>query len=416
MAKRTNRLTDLKIRKQLKGPRLKADGNGLYIQITANGSKSWLYRYKVKGKDRWHGLGSYHQKNGLAEAREAVAACRVLRQKGIDPIEHARSLKSQNALEKAKGITFWECAETYIQTHKPGWRNAKHAQQWKNTLDTYAKPVIGDLSVQDIDVSLILQVLEPIWNAKTETATRVRQRIESILDWATARGYRDGENPARWRGHLEKLLPKPGKIQKTKHFSALPYSEVPEYFRFLQQKESISAKALAFIILTATRSNEARYLRWSEIDFEKKIVTIPEERMKAGRMHRIPLSSTTITLLESMKQHKREGDDLVFIGRDKGRPISEASIRNLLKESHNVTTHGFRSSFRDWCAEQTNFPREIAEQALAHINKDKVEAAYQRGDLLERRRKLMDSWESYLQTETAGKVVHISNKSEVASK
>ncbi|MET0015016.1 MAG: integrase arm-type DNA-binding domain-containing protein [Sedimenticola sp.] len=408
MARQINKLKALTV-KQTKQPGWYPDGMGLYLQVSPTLSKSWVYRYEMNGKERRHGLGSYPT-HSLEDAREAAKACRRLRKNGIDPIEYSQELKTQRALEKAKGVTFSDCAEKYIETHKSSWKNAKHAQQWENTLDTYAKPVIGDLSVQDVDVGLILQILEPIWNKKTETATRVRQRIESILDWATARGYRDGENPARWRGHLDKLLPRRSKVQKVIHHPAMPYSKVPQYYQGLRKQETIAARALAFIILTAARSGEARGSSWDEIDLDAGVWTLPPERMKAGRQHRVPLTKEAIHILEQVKPYSQ--DSFVFPGMKKGKGISEAALRKHLKDTHpDLTIHGFRSSFRDWCAEQTSYPREVAEAALAHVVRDRTEAAYQRGDMFERRRKLMESWSRHCATAKAGKVVGINKNS-----
>ncbi|KHF24520.1 integrase [Solemya velum gill symbiont] len=397
MAKTIKRLTDIKI-KRLSEPGAYPDGEGLYLQVVRNGSKSWFYRYETGGKGRKKGLGSYPTVS-LENARKSAQKCRELRQQGFDPIDHTKlRIKEEHAqkqIDKARVKTFRQCAEEYIESRKPEWSNAKHANQWRNTLSSYAFPHFGDVPVADVDVTLVLEALRPIWQTKTETATRVRQRIEAILDYATALHYRDTENPARWKSRLDKILPKPTKIKKVSHHNAMPYTEVSEYFRTLKQKETIAAHALAFIILTATRSGEARGARWDEIDLEQAIWTIPAERMKARREFRVPLSVQVIEILNQMKPLEREG--WVFPGLSGHKGISEASLRNLLKSTHpDVTTHGFRSTFRDWCAEMTSYPREIAETALAHVIKNKAEAAYQRGDLLERRRRLMEAWEGHL--------------------
>ncbi len=310
MAKKIHRLTALQVKKNLE-PGWYPDGQGLYLQVSQSGSKSWVYRYEKVGKERRHGPGSFLYVS-LQNARIAAEHCRKLRRQGIDPIDHKRQLEATRRLEDAKGITFRECALAYIKSHKAGWKNSKHASQWHNTLETYAFPVIGKLSVQDIDVGLVLKVLEPIWLTKTETATRVRQRIENILDWAKAKNYRTGENPAQWRGHLDKLLAKPTKVQKVKHFNAMPYAELPDYFRNLRTIDTQTAKALAFTILTASRSNEAREARWSEIDLQAGTWIIPEERMKAGRPHRVPLTQEAIQILKDAERLKV--DDHVFPG------------------------------------------------------------------------------------------------------
>ena len=387
-----NRLTALKV-DLTKKPGWYADGNGLYLQVSNTGTKSWVYRYKTSGKERRCGLGGISSLS-LLKARNAAKDCRELRTKGIDPIDKKRQIKAENALKEANGVTFKECALSYIESHKAGWKSRKHESQWRNTLETYAYPFIGKLSVQDVDVGHVMKVLEPIWYKKTETATRVRQRIENVLDYAKVRKYRTGENPALWRGHLDKLLPKRSKVQKVKHFDAMPYSDVPAYFKALRKKDTLAAKALAFTILTATRSNEAREARWNEFDLKAGIWSIPDERMKADKPHRVPLSDEALMILKETEPFKV--DDRVFPGLSKGRSISDAAVLKQLKSSHpNCTVHGFRSSFRDWCAETTNYPREIAESALAHAIKSETEAAYQRGDMFIKRQKLMDAWTNH---------------------
>lgn len=409
MAKKVNRLSAQGV-KRLKEPGWHADGNGLYLQISKSGTKSWVYRYTFGGKERWHGLGNYSEKNSLLEARRKASECKKLRDEGIDPIEQKKAQEAEQALEDAKSITFKECALKYIESHKSGWKNRKHEQQWRNTLETYVYPEIGDLSVQDVDIGHVLKILEPLWQDKTETASRIRQRIENVLDWAKVRKYRTGENPALWRGHLDKILPKRSKVQKVKHFEAMPYIDVPLYFRELRSKDTLAAKTLAFIILTATRNNEARGAQWEEIDLDNQVWNIPDSRMKADKAHRIPLSGEAIKILKESEPFKQDG--YVFPGQGKAKQISEAAILKLLKSSHpTLTVHGFRSSFRDWCAEMTSYPREVAEAALAHTLKDKTEAAYQRGDLFEKRRKLMDAWTGYcLNGDEKAEVVPIGKK------
>lgn len=392
MGQKVNRLTALKVKKETKSGWY-PDGLGLYLQIGPSGSKSWVYRYQDAGKERRHGLGAYPTVS-LDDARKAAHVCRKLRHEGFDPIDHKKELAHEKALKDNANKTFEECAQAYIEAHKSGWRNRKHEQQWRNTLKTYAYPVIGDMNVQKIDVELVLAVLEPIWHEKTETASRVRQRIENILDWATVRKYRAGENPARWRGHLDKMLPKRTKVQKVKHFAAMPYSELPEYFAYLRENDSTQAKALAFTILTATRSNETRNASPDEFNIRRKEWVIPEERMKAEREHRVPLSDEALTILKELKGVSTE--KYVFPGRFAGKPVSDSTLLELLKEEYpDLTVHGFRSTFRDWCAETTSHPREVAEAALAHTLKDKTEAAYQRGDMFRKRKKLMDEWAEY---------------------
>jgi integrase len=308
-------------------------------------------------------------------------------------VKKAGKLKAK--LEAARAMTFRQCAEAYIEAHKAGWQNAKHAAQWSSTLKTYAYPVFGALPVQAVDVALVAKVLEPIWKAKTETASRLRGRIERVLDWATVRGYRQGDNPARWRGHLDQLLPARSRVQKVQHHPA-----------DLGKQESTSALALEFLILTATRTAEVIGATWSEVDLDVAVWTIPAGRMKAKKEHRVPLSKPTLAILRRL--HKHRAGEFVFMGAKPGRPISNMALFILLKRMgrSDLTVHGFRSTFRDWCAERTNFPREVAEHALAHSLPDKVEAAYQRGDLFEKRRRLMAEWGRFCdRPTTAGKVL-----------
>jgi integrase len=317
---------------------------------------------------------------------------------GIDPIEVRRAEREQKKLDAAKSMTFDACAAAYIDAHKAGWKNAKHRDQWPNTLNSYAGPVFGSLPVQAVDVGLVMKALEPIWQTKSETASRLRGRIEAVLDWATVRGYRKGDNPARWRGHLDKLLPTRSKVQRVEHHPALPYDELANFVAMLRGQEGIASRALEFLILTATRTGEVIGGRWGEIDLGEKIWVVPAERMKAGREHRIPLSAAAVAILEQMRE-VREGD-FVFPGGKRGKPLSNMAMLAVLKrmDRGDLTNHGFRSSFRDWAAERTNFPREVAEMALAHTVGDKVEAAYRRGDLFQKRRQMMEAWAKFCGT------------------
>ena len=412
MAKQIDKLSALKI-KNIKKAGWYPDGKGLYLQVGESGSKSWVYRYQVNGKEKRHGLGSLLGLS-LINARKAAEHCRELRQQKIDPIEYKQKVEAEKRLNEAKTITFKECALAYIESHKAGWRNQKHESQWTNTLNTYAYPVIGSLSVQDIDTGLVMEVIEPIWFTKTETASRVRQRIENILDWAKARNYRTGENPALWRGHLEKLLPKRTKVQKVKHHNAMPYTDIPDYFRSLRKVDTLAAKALAFTILTASRTSEARGALKDEINKKEKIWNIPDERMKAGRPHRVPLNRECFKLLKEAENYQR--DNFIFPALTKDKPISDAALLKLLKQTHpKLTVHGFRSTFRDWCAEMTAYPRELAESALAHTVKDQTEAAYQRGDMLEKRRELMEAWADYcLNGKTSKNIIPIKRNTKAA--
>lgn len=395
MAKNISKLTALQV-KQTNTTGWYADGNGLYLQVSKTGSKSWVFRYQTSGKERRCGLGSYPTIS-LLDARENAGECRKLRIKGIDPIDKKRQIEREKQLDEAKKFTFKECATAYIDSHKAGWKSEKHCSQWTNTLTTYAYPIIGDLPVQEVDTALVMNILEPIWYTKTETATRVRSRIENVLSWAKVRQYRSGENPALWRGHLDNLLPQRNKVQKVQNFAAMPYDEIPHYFHSLRQKKTIAYKALTFIILTASRSSEAREATWDEFHFDKKTWVIPPERMKGDREHKVPLSAATLILLEEIKELRvNDNDNRVFPSLCNNGFITSETVLNQIKHSHkSLTVHGFRSAFCDWCAEETNFPEKIAEAALAHKIKNATQAAYERGDKFKKRSKLMDAWASY---------------------
>jgi integrase len=405
--RRSHRLNAQAIR-HAGAPGLYADGWGLYLLVGRNGTKSWVYRYRQGGRLRDMGLGPLRLVS-LAEAREAAQVWRKRRHNGEEPIAARRAEKAAKRLEAARAISFRECAERYIAAHRAGWKNAKHAAQWPSTLATYAYPIFGELAVQAVNVALVTQVLEPIWEQKPETASRVRQRIEAVLDWAAARGYRHGENPARWRGHLETLLPAPSKIRRVQHHAALPYAEIGAFMAALREQEGMAAYALQFAILTATRTKEVIGARWDEFDLAAAMWTIPPERMKAEREHRIPLSAPALELLKALLE-TRTGP-VIFSGMRRGKPISNMAMLMLLRRMGRrgeLTAHGFRSTFRDWAAERTNFPREVAEMALAHVVSDKVEAAYRRGDLFQRRRQLMEAWGRYCGTPpAAGEVVRM---------
>jgi integrase len=367
------------------------DGGGLYLLVGPTGAKSWVFRFRDGARLREHGLGPLHT-IGLAEAREKARACRHMRLDGIDPIEARKAARIKAKLEATKTMTFKECAERYIASHTAGWRNPKHAAQWPSTLEAYVYPVCGSLPVQDIGVGMIMKVLEPIWTAKPETASRVRGRIENVLNWATARGYRQGENPSRWRGHLENLLPKKTKVRRIEHHAALPYAELANFMAELRQQEGVAARALEFAILTAARTGEVIGAKWSEINMGENLWILPVERMKAGKEHRVPLSDAVMEILEQMQQIRQS--DYVFPGGKVRRPLSNMAFLMLLRRMGrgDLTAHGFRSTFSDWCSERTNFPAEVREMALAHTVSDKVEAAYRRGDLFHKRRQVMDGW------------------------
>lgn len=373
---------------------------GLYLQVSINGTKSWIFRYKspVTHKQREMGLGSLNIVS-LAKAREIAAECHLQLLKAIDPIEERKRIKQTVLLKQAKAMTFEEVAERCIDSKKPEWKNVKHIQQWTNSLKAYAYPVFGKLSISDLTTDLVLKSLEPIWITKTETATRVRQRIETVWDWAKARGYVEGENPARLRGHLDKLLANPAKVKQVKHHAAVPYKEISSVIRKLREFNGVSSLALEFMILTATRTGEVRGAKWKEVDFDNKIWTIPADRMKTQKQHRVPLCLRAIDILKGFKSN-RDPEDFIFIGGKIGKGLSDGAMLVLLKKMNigPYTPHGFRSSFRDWAAEEAyQFSNETVELALSHTIKNKAEAAYRRGDQLERRRELMNEWNKYIE-------------------
>lgn len=406
------KLTQLQV-DRAKSEGLLPDGAGLYLNVTKGGSKSWLYRYMLAGKQHWMGLGSFPDVP-LGAARDKAAECRKMTRQGIDPLFERRQQTSIIRAAVAKAITFDEAAGQYIDAHKESWKNAKHVDQWRNTLTTYASPTIGTLEVALIDTGHIMRIFEKdnFWKTKTETASRVRGRIESVLDWATVRKYRVGENPARWKGHLDKLLPARSKIKKTEHHAALPWQEIGAFMVELRKQAGIAARAVELAILTAARSGEVRGATWSEIDLQACTWTVPAERMKAKREHRVPLSNKAVALLTQQKADFP--GDLVFPGmkikEGKQTPLSDMSLSAVLKrmDQKEITVHGFRSSFRDWAAESTAYPNEMVEMALAHTIGNKVEAAYRRGDLFEKRGRMMQDWSDYCDKAIkAGEVVPI---------
>lgn len=403
MARTVGKLTALKVGR-LNEPGMHADGAGLYLQITSAGAKSWIFRFSLHGRAREMGLGSLSAVS-LSDARTAAGVCRRLRQDGIDPIEARKAQYARARLDAAKAITFSEAAAQYIEANQTAWRNAKHAAQWKSTLKRYVAPVFGSLPVQAIDVSLVLKAIEPIWSKKPETASRVRGRIETILDWASARGLRSGENPARWRGHLDMLLPKRSKVRAVKHHAALPYDEVPKFLVALKEQAGTAARALEFTILTTGRTSEVIGAPWAEVDLSDAVWVVAAERMKAGKEHRVPLSTRAVALLKRMKADQDADAEFIFPGGKSGKPLSNMAMAVLLGRMgyDAVTVHGFRSTFRDWAAERTNFPNEVVEMALAHAVGDKTEAAYRRGDLFEKRQRLMAEWSKFCSMRVAAK-------------
>jgi integrase len=402
MAQTINQLTALKVLK-IRKPGYHPDGGGLWLQVTQAGGRSWIFTYSLRGRAREMGLGSANRVT-LAEARDERDKCNRLLRDHIDPIEHRKRQRAEASLADAATITFKEAAAAYTAAHRAGLKNRKSAAQWVSTLATYAEPVIGNLSVRDINTGHIHRILEPIWSTKSVTAGNLRGRVEAVLDWARVKGYRDGENPARWRGNLDHLLPKPSKIRKVEHHAALPYAELPALMEKLRRQEGVVARALEFTILTAARLGEALNATAREIDHANKVWTVPGERMKGGQEHRVPLCKRALELAGTGSGH-------LFPSRyfaDK--PISDTMLRLLLREiGHgDITIHGFRATFKTWAAERTRFDNHVVEAALAHISGDKIERAYRRTDVLEKRRALMDAWSQFCATppaKSADKVV-----------
>ena len=379
-------------------PGMHADGGGLYLHVGKAGNTSWIFRFQLNKRRREMGLGALNALSAV-EARARAAELKALVGRGIDPLEVKEAAQKQEAQAEAvqkeeqilSAATFSVATERHLALKESGWRNVKHRQQWENTLKTYAYPVIGDLPVRDVKTRHVLQVLEPIWSTKPETASRVRMRIEAVLNSAKALGWRTGENPALWRGNLDALLPPRSKVRRIKHHPALPWKDVASFMTKLKEREGTSARALEFLVLTAARSGEVRMAGWSEIDLDQKLWIVPADRMKAGREHRVPLSAAAIDLLSELPRF--QGYDLIFPG-TRMQPLSDMSLSAVLKRmgKKNITVHGFRSTFRDWAAEHTGHGSDIVEMALAHRIANKTEAAYRRGDLIAKRRSLMEDW------------------------
>lgn len=411
MARAVHRLTDVVVRRTTK-PGMYADGAGLYLRVGLTGGKAWIFRYRRGAKLHDLGLGPLHTIS-LANARRRAQQLREQRLDGVDLIAAKKASRIEAKIEAARSVTFAECARNYVAAHEVGWRNAKHRSQWSASLATHAFPILGDVPVGAIETGLVLKVLEPIWRTKPETASRLRGRIEAILDWARVRDYRQGENPARWRGHLESLLPPPARAKRAarvatgreEHYAALPYAELPDFMLALREQKGIAARALEFLILTAARTVEVLGATWSEIDIAARLWTVPGDRMKTGKEHRVPLSDSAVAIIEQMA--KTPQGDFVFPGIRANRPLSNMALLMTLRRMKraDLTAHGFRSSFSDWCAEQTNVPAEVREMALAHSVGDKVEAAYRRGDLFEKRRLLAAAWTTYCEGSAGGDVV-----------
>ena len=392
MARKINRLNARAVATIIKNGR-HADGGGLYLSISSNGGRRWVFLYRWHGKPTEIGFGSARDVR-LARARELASQARAKLAEGINP---------KDARRPSGGATFGECADRVIEAMRPSWRNATHATQWQMTLRDYAAP-LRCLPVDRITTDDVLSTLKPLWNDKHETASRLRGRIERVLDAAKAQGLRSGENPARWRGHLDQLLPKRQRLARG-HHAAMNYCDVPAFMNDLQARQGTAAATLEFAILTAARSGEVRGARWDEFDLDRAVWTVPPRRMKGGREHRVPLSQRAHKIVSAM--YEARNSDFVFAGQKPSRPLSVQTFLRLLSRMkiEGVTVHGFRSAFRDWAAECTKFPNEVCEAALAHVIENKAEAAYRRGDLFDKRRKLMDAWAAYCATPKAGKVV-----------
>jgi integrase len=403
MARPLHRLTALKV-ERAKAPGMYADGGSLYLRIAPGGSKQYIFRYIRGGRLHDMGIGPTHTLS-LAEARERATEARKLLLDGIDPLASKRERFAALRAAEAKAVTFADCVRGFIKDNEASWTSPKHRSEWERSLAKYAFPVLGSLPVAAIDTPLVLRVIKPLWERVPETASRVRGRIENVLGWATVHHYRSGDNPARWNGLLEHALPN---VVKGNHHAALHYAEVPAFMAKLRQQTSVTARCLEFTVLTAARLGEAMGATWDEIDLDGRVWTVPASRMKAGKEHKVPLSAAAIAVLRVL--HAVRISDYVFPGTLQGKAIGKNIPLRLLNEltGNGATVHGFRSSFRDWCSERTSFPREVAEMALAHAIPNAVEAAYRRGDLFEKRRRLMDSWASYCAQPAAnGKVLPI---------
>lgn len=372
------------------------DAHGLYLQVKRTGAKSWLLRWERGGRDRWMGLGPLHTFS-LDEARERARLARQLLRDGVDPRDARHAERARRVVDAAKAVTFDQATQQYYDAHSSRWQNAKHRAQFLATLAQYASPHFGSVPVAAIDMPMVLKALEPIWKTKTETASRVRGRIESVLDFATVRGYRSGDNPARWSGWLSHALPSPASIKNIAHHAAMPFNDVPAFMAALAKRDGVAARALEFAVLTAARTGEVVEARWDELDLTSKIWTIPASRMKSRREHRVPLSKRATEVLARLPREA----EFVFPGARARTPISNMAMTTVMRrmEQDAFTVHGFRSAFRDWIAERTSYPNIVGEAALAHVVGDKTEAAYRRGDLLVKRTHLMNDWAKFLSTE-----------------
>lgn len=401
MGRATEKLSVKFVKRNDLRPGLYGDGNGLYLQVSNRNTKAWVFRFMINRVPRKMGLGEV-AKVKLKDARKKAHAAGLLVKDGVDPIAERDARKAALAVEKAKAMTFEECAKGYIEAHQSGWKSPKHASQWESTLETYAYPIIGKLPVGSIDDAHVMKIVQPIWNSKTETASRVRGRIEKVLDRARALKLRTGENPARWKGHLDQLLPAKSQVKPVRHHPALPYRDLPAFMAKLRKRDGISARALEFTILTAARTQDTIGATLPELNGKESTWTVPKERVKGKkgarrRDHVVPLSDAAFAILESLPII--EGNKFLFPGAHAGEGLSNMAMAEVLKEmgyeGDVATVHGFRSTFKDWCSEQTAYPNEMSEMALAHTVSDKVEAAYRRGDMREKRRRLMQDWADY---------------------
>jgi integrase len=408
MTSEVNKLSALKIARLTKTG-IYNDGGGLYLQIRGK-ARSWIFRYALDGKTHYLGLGSAAT-FGLAEARERARAARQLVADGIDPVEQRRGKRAASRAEAAKRMTLREAARHYVASHEKGW-SAKHAAQWSASLEQHVFPLMGDLDVAAIDTAAVMKTIEPLWSEKPVTADRCRGRLETLFDWAAARHLREGPNAARWKGHLSKLLPPVRRIAVVKHLAAMPYSEVPGLVQRLRNGAGDSAcAALEFVILTAARSGEVLGATWGEIDLERGLWVVPASRMKAGREHRVPLSDRALALLRGLPAAPGTAEALIF-PRSSGQPLTHKDVLKALRSmgGTGLTVHGFRSAFRDWVGERSNFPGELAEAALAHVTGDATERAYRRGDAIEKRRRLMQAWAGFCCTPPAAAEADSSGK------
>jgi integrase len=408
MARANNKLSALSLKKDLV-PGLYGDGAGLYLQVSESKTKAWVFRFMIAGRARKMGLGPVSVKSNdklisLADARSMAADARSLVVRGIDPIEVRDARRAALAAEKAKALTFKECAESFIEAQRDGWKSAKHAGQWRATLETYAYPVIGKLPVQMIDTAHVMKILDPIWKTKTETASRVRGRIEKVLDRAKALKLRTGDNPAAWRGHLDQLLPAKSQVSPVENHVALPYAELPAFMTKLRTMRSVSARALEFLILTAARTGDVIGATRQEVNKAEALWTVPATRLKGKRGarrrdHTVPLSKRALAALDAVPVDGA----FLFPGGKEGAGLSNAAMSELLKGlGHAVTVHGFRSAFKDWAADETDYANELSEMAMAHTVSDKVESAYRRGNMREKRRRMMDDWSAYCDGKAVG--------------